>query len=86
MEWAPVVALVVVMALIVVWPFWYRAEIRRKRAKDPTYRPPYLMGIMDEIYRPDSHAASQIHEIERELPAPPPLPGDKPARSAKQLP
>jgi hypothetical protein len=77
MEWVPLVALVAFMALVVAWPFWYRAEIRRKRAKDPKYRPPSMMGIMDELYHPDAHAATQIHEIEREIPAPAPLPGDK---------
>jgi hypothetical protein len=81
MEWAPLVALVVFMMLIIIWPFWCREEIRRKRAKDPTYRPASSLGIFDEIYRPDAHAASQIHEIESELPAPAPLPGDKPNRT-----
>ncbi len=86
MEWAPLVALGVFMVLVVLWPFWYRVHIRRRRAKDPKYQPPQLMGIMDELYHPDAHAATQIHEIQRELPAPAPLPGDKSKDSTQKLP
>jgi hypothetical protein len=58
------------------WPRMFRWDTQRKRAKDPRYIPPRVFGVFDEIYHPDAHAASQIQEVEREIPAPAPLPGD----------
>jgi hypothetical protein len=58
------------------WPRMFRWDTQRKRAKDPRYVPPRVMGVFDEVYHPDAHAASQIQEAERVIPAPAPLPGD----------
>ena len=35
------------------------------------------MGVMDEVFYPSHHQASQIQEVARVLPAPAPTPGDK---------
>jgi len=66
-----------VCALLLLWPLWFKAETRAKRRKNPGYNPPNVMGILDELYHPDAHQASQIQEVQRELPAPAPTPGDK---------
>ena len=74
------VALIVVAlftASIAFWPAWFRWENRRKRAKDPSYRAPTVLGVFDEIYRPDAHAASQIAEAESVIPAPAPKAGGR---------
>ena len=66
----------VFVAANVVLPFFYKADIRRKRAKDPHYRPVNVMGVFSEIYQPDAHAASQIYEAQKVVPAKAPVPGD----------
>lgn len=70
------IGLIVFGVVMLIWPFWYKAELRSKRRKDSRYSPPHLMGVFDELYPPDAHQARQIREIENEIPAPAPLPGD----------
>jgi len=36
-----------------------------------------MLGIADEIFRPETHQAHQIQRIEQELPAPAPAPKPK---------
>ena len=77
---AGLVALVLVAIFAVslaFWPAWFRWETRRQRRKDPSYRAPTVLGVFDEIYRPDAHAASQIAEAESVIPAPAPNAGKK---------
>lgn len=38
-----------------------------------------LLGMADEIFRPQTHQAQQIQKIQHELPAPAPSPGEPPA-------
>jgi len=64
-------------AALLAWPVWFKLETRAKRRKNPGYNPPNVMGILDELYQPSAHQASQIQEVQRVLPAPAPLPGDK---------
>jgi len=66
-----------VCTLLLLWPLWFKLETRAKRRKNPGYSPPNVMGILDELYQPSAHQASQIQEVQRELPAPAPSPGDK---------
>ena len=77
MEIVIVAGVVVFAVLLLAWPVWFKLETRAKRRKNPGYNPPNVMGILDELYHPDAHQASQIQEVQRELPAPAPTPGDK---------
>ncbi len=70
------VGLVLFAASMFFWPRLFRWDSRRKRARDPRYAPPRVMGVFDEVFHPDAHAASQIQEAEHVMPAPAPLPGD----------
>lgn len=36
-----------------------------------------ILGVVDEIYRPNAHEVAIIAEEREEMPAPAPLPGDK---------
>lgn len=63
---------------MLAWPAWFKAETRARRRKNPGYMPPHVMGVMDEVFYPSHHQASQIQETERVLPAPAPTPGVKP--------
>jgi hypothetical protein len=58
------------------WPTLFRWDRDRRRRRDPDYVPPRVMGVFDEVFHPDAHAASQIQEAEHVIPAPAPLPGD----------
>lgn len=69
------IAFGVFVVMLVLWPFWFRSSIKRRRARDPHYRPPNVMGVFSEIYQPDAHAASQIYEAQKVVPAKAPLPG-----------
>ena len=62
---------------LLAWPVWFKLETRSRRRSNPAYNPPNVMGILDELYQPSAHQASQIQEVQRVLPAPAPLPGDK---------
>jgi hypothetical protein len=70
-------AAVLILAFLLAYPAWLKAQTRKKRLGDPSYSPPRLMGIVDELYHPDAHATRQIVEDERVIPAKAPLPGDK---------
>ncbi len=76
MEWMPVAGLVLAIGVGLGWPVWYLSRVRRKRRVDASYESPRILGIVDELYHPDAHAAAQIHEVAKVLPAPAPLPGD----------
>jgi hypothetical protein len=77
MEWILLAVLVLWIATMFAWPSWYRAYTRQKRAADSRYTPPHVMGIFDELYHPDAHAAAQYQEAQAIVPAPAPLPGDR---------
>lgn len=77
MGWIVAGAVAITLAFLFSYPSWQRWETRRKRLKDPRYTPPRIMGIVDELYHPDAHAARQIAEDQREVPAEAPIPGDK---------
>lgn len=49
-----------------------RLGVRRRGSGD-------LLGMADEIFRPQTHQAQQIQKIQHELPAPAPSPGEPPA-------
>jgi hypothetical protein len=85
---AGAIAFVVIAAFALsmfFWPRLFRWDLARKRKKDARYVPPRVMGVFDEVFHPDAHAASQIQEAEREIPAPAPLPGDpiRPGRPSR---
>jgi len=63
-------------ATMAFWPAWFRAEVRRKREKDPRYIPPTGLGVFDEIYRPATYAAVQELKVERRKTDPAPAPGE----------
>ena len=77
MEIAMLVGVVLFCGFMLAWPVWFKAETRARRRKDPRYTPPHVMGVMDEVFYPSHHQASQVQEVERVLPAPAPTPGDK---------
>jgi len=70
------IGLGVFAATMAFWPAWLRAEVRRKREKDPRYIPPTGLGVFDEIYRPATYAAVQELTVERRKTAPAPAPGE----------
>ena len=77
MEWIIAAAVAAVLAFLFTYPSMQRRYTARQRQKDPRYTPPRVMGIFDELYHPDAHAARQIAEDQREVPAEAPIPGDK---------
>jgi hypothetical protein len=58
------------------WPAWFKAEVRRKKARDPRYIPPTGLGIFDEVYRPATYAATQELRQERRKSDTAPAPGE----------
>ena len=71
-----IVAVGVFAATLAFWPMWFKAEVRRKKAKDPRYMPPTGLGIFDEIYRPATHAAIQQQKQEARKTDEAPAPGE----------
>jgi hypothetical protein len=69
-------ALIALAATIFFWPTWFKAYVRHKRRTNPDYSRASGLGVFDEIWHPHARNASQIREIEKELPQSPPLPGD----------
>jgi hypothetical protein len=73
----------------VVASLWYLSS-RHMRRRRGTGRGAIgsILGITDEIFRPETHQAHQIQKIQHELPAPAPAPGDprNPYSRAVQLP
>jgi hypothetical protein len=65
-----------VAVLCLCMPALMKAETRRKRRKDPRYRPPGSLGVIDEIFHPTAYSAFQEIESHKEVPAPAPAPGD----------
>jgi hypothetical protein len=76
--WWIALLVIAAAATIFFWPAWFKAHVRRKRAADPGYSRAAGLGVFDEIWHPHANKASHILEIEKEVPAPPPLPGDPP--------
>ena len=70
--------------LLLAMPALMKAETRKKRRRDPRYRPPATIGVMDEVFHPSAYYAAQEVETQQELPAPAPLPGD-PAQTPTSL-
>ncbi|UZX04790.1 hypothetical protein F8G81_20990 [Arthrobacter sp. CDRTa11] len=63
-------------ALAAVW-FWSSRRNRRNGTRRAGSGD--LLGIADEVFRPQTHQAQQIQKIQHELPAPAPSPGDPPS-------
>ena len=72
------VALAAVGVLFFFMPSLMRADTRRRRQRDPAYRPIGSLGIVDELFHPTQYSAFQEAEQEQQLPAPAPAPGDPP--------
>ena len=70
------IGILALAATVFAWPALFRASVRRKKRNDPSYSHRSGLGVFDEIWHPHANNASQIIEIEKEVPAPPPLPGD----------
>jgi hypothetical protein len=77
MEWIVAASVILILVFLFSYPSLERWNTRRKRAKDPRYSPPRIMGVLDELYHPDAHATRQIVQDERALPAKAPLAGGK---------
>jgi hypothetical protein len=77
MEWIVAAAVAAILAFLFTYPSMQRRHTARQRLKDPRYTPPRVLGIVDELYHPDAHAARQIAEDQREVPAEAPVAGDK---------
>ena len=75
--WIVAGAVALTLAFLFSYPALQRRHTARMRLTDPRYTPPRFMGIVDELYHPDAHAARQIAEDQREVPAEAPIPGDK---------
>lgn len=67
---------------------WYLSSWRGRRRGTGRGAIGSILGIADEIFRPETHQAHQIQKIQHELPAPAPAPGDpqNPYSGAVQLP
>ncbi len=62
-----------------VWSALDRRRLRRSGADDPWARMTgTLPGLLDEVFHPEAYEARLIQEVQRELPAPAPVPGDGP--------
>jgi len=73
METAIVIAAVVILcAFFIGWP----ALVRHRRRTDPTYSPPRVIGVLDELYQPSAHNAELEKDVRRELSAPAPSPDE----------
>lgn len=77
MDIAVLIGVLLFTVALLAWPVWFKLETRSRRRQNPGYNPPNVMGILDELYQPSAHQASQIQEVQRVLPAPAPLPGDR---------
>lgn len=67
------------VAVICVWSAIERRRLRRSGAEDPWARlSGALPGLLDEVFHPQAYEARLIQEVQRELPAPAPVPGDGP--------
>ncbi|MFK0009504.1 hypothetical protein ACIQTZ_20880 [Paenarthrobacter sp. NPDC090520] len=57
------------VALLWIWT-------RRRDTKRPVKRAALagVLGIVDEIYRPETHQAHQVQKVQHELPSPAPAP------------
>ncbi|MDR6438825.1 hypothetical protein J2790_004000 [Paenarthrobacter nicotinovorans] len=71
---AVLAAVLGVPALLAVAWYWVSRQNRRgvRRAAAGG-----MLGIADEIFRPETHQAHQIQRIQHELPAPAPAPKPK---------
>src|SRR3954447_9923299 len=64
---------------ICVWSALDRRRLRRSGADNPWARAgSALPGLLDEVFHPQAYQAHLIQEVQRELPAPAPVPGDGP--------
>jgi hypothetical protein len=80
--------LIAVMAAVLGAPaglafLWYLSSRRNRRGGNTRRATGGMLGIVDEIFRPETHQAYQVQEIQHELPAPAPVPGDPKNPSAK---
>ncbi|CAN7365195.1 hypothetical protein [Arthrobacter sp. LjRoot14] len=74
-----IIGLVVVLgipALIACLWYW----LSRRNGRNGAWRGATggMLGIADEIFRPETHHAQQIQVVQHELPAPAPNPADPP--------
>lgn len=57
---------------------WYGISRRKPRSGSWRGATSGMVGIADEVFRPETHQAQQIQVIQQELPAPAPALGDLP--------
>jgi hypothetical protein len=69
-EFIVIATVVALFAFFFAYPVWFKRAVRKRRAIDPDYVPPRPLAVVDELYRPDAYAASQIAEAEQVIPAP----------------
>ncbi|MGO4146598.1 hypothetical protein AB4Y77_16085 [Paenarthrobacter sp. YAF11_1] len=56
---------------------WYWSSRRSSQGKVRRAATGGMLGVADEIFRPETHQAVQIQRIQHELPAPAPAPKPK---------
>ncbi|UKA49658.1 hypothetical protein LFT48_19855 [Arthrobacter sp. FW305-123] len=64
-----------VPALLAV--LWHWSSRHNKRGNVRRGTTGGMLGVVDEIFRPETHQAVQIQKIQQELPAPAPAPKPK---------
>ncbi|SDS68820.1 hypothetical protein [Microterricola viridarii] len=68
----------VLLAGFLLWPLLgprLAASERKRRRRSAGGG---MLGVVDEVFRPQTHEAHLVWEAQQELPAPAPLPGDGP--------
>jgi len=73
--------LIAVLAVVLGAPaalacLWYWSSRRNRRGAARRGASAGMLGIVDEIFRPETHQAHEIQKIQHELSAPVPAPGD----------
>lgn len=76
-EWITVAAIGLVVALVIGSSVWVRSYQRRHPGSlNPGSGSGGILAVFDEIFHPAASESRQLQQVEHELPAPAPLPGD----------
>jgi hypothetical protein len=75
--------LLIVLVVVLGFPaliacLWYWVSRRNRRSGVWRGAAGGMLGIADEVFRPQTHYAQQVQIVQQELPAPAPAPGDRP--------
>ncbi|RZU65070.1 hypothetical protein EV379_1390 [Microterricola gilva] len=71
------------LAGFLLWPLLAPPMLAAERARRRKSVGSGMLGVVDEVFRPQAHDAHLVWEAQQELPAPAPLPGDGPLASGR---